>query len=625
MTMIARVTDGLPLAEGLDDGRDLVDAEMYKQQVKALFKNLSKGHVEASRMSVETGPYVFHYIIEGRVCYLTMCDRSYPKKLAFHYLEDLKNEFERVNGAHIETAARPYAFIKFDTFIQKTKKLYQDTRTQRNITKLNDELYEVQQIMTRNVQEVLGVGEKLDQVSQMSSRLTSESRIYADKARDLNRQALIRKWAPVAIVLGVVFLLFWVKSKLCLLKKTVYVSRLMSELPVNVNGFQELARQALPSSTPEALRIKRIMEEEPVNVNEFRELARRALPKMFYDFYAGGAEDQHTLKENEEAFHRIIIRPRILRDVSAIDLSTTVLGYNISMPVMIAPTSMQKLANPEGEIATARAASACGTIMVLSTSSSCSLEEVASCCNAIRFFQLYVYKRRDISVKLVQRAENNGYKAIVVTVDSPRLGRREADIKNKLVVPPLKNLEGLLPNKFISDGGSGLEALASGTLDASFCWEDISWLKSITNLPVLIKGVLTHEDAIKALEVGVAGIIVSNHGGRQLDYSPATISVLEEVVLAVGGKVPVLVDGGIRRGTDIFKAVALGARAVLVGRPVVFGLAAKGEYGVKRVLEMLKDELELTMALAGCSSMKEITRSHVRTKHEQKQHLVSML
>ncbi|KAK3022132.1 hypothetical protein RJ639_045271 [Escallonia herrerae] len=222
LTMIARVTDGLPLAEGLDDGRDVQDAELYKQQVKSLFKNLSRGHNEASRMSVETGPYIFQYpyaacssyIIEGRVCYLTMCDRAYPKKLAFQYLEDLKNEFERVNGSQIETAARPYAFIKFDTFIQKTKKLYQDTNTQRNISKLNDELYEVHQIMTRNVQEVLGVGEKLDQVSQMSSRLTSESRIYADKARDLNRQALIRKWAPVAIVLGVVFLLFWVKKKI---------------------------------------------------------------------------------------------------------------------------------------------------------------------------------------------------------------------------------------------------------------------------------------------------------------------------------------------------------------------------------------------------------------------------
>uniref|UniRef100_A0A0D9ZE81 Longin domain-containing protein n=1 Tax=Oryza glumipatula TaxID=40148 RepID=A0A0D9ZE81_9ORYZ len=234
LTMVARVTDGLPLAEGLDDGRDQKDADFYKQQAKLLFKNLSKGQHEASRMSIETGPYFFHYIIEGRVCYLTMCDHSYPKKLAFQYLEDLKNEFERVNGSQIETAARPYAFIKFDTFIQKTKKLYLDTRTQRNLVKLNDELYEVHQIMTRNVQEVLGVGEKLDQVTEMSTRLTSDTRMYADKAKDLNRQftiygqlrliygmhkpfgfqALIRKYAPVAIVIGVVLMLFWLKNKI---------------------------------------------------------------------------------------------------------------------------------------------------------------------------------------------------------------------------------------------------------------------------------------------------------------------------------------------------------------------------------------------------------------------------
>ncbi|XP_042068294.1 25.3 kDa vesicle transport protein-like [Salvia splendens] len=213
LTMIARAIDGLPLVEGLDDGRDVQDAEFYKQQVKALFKNLARGQNEPSRMSIETGPYIFHYIIEERVCYLTMCDRAYPKKLAFQYLEDLKNEFEGVYGNQIETAARPYAFIKFDTFIQKTKKMYQDTTTQRNISKLNDELYEVHQIMTRNVQEVLGVGEKLDQVSQMSSRLTSESRMYADRAKDLNRQALIRKWAPVAVVLGVVFLLLYVRNR----------------------------------------------------------------------------------------------------------------------------------------------------------------------------------------------------------------------------------------------------------------------------------------------------------------------------------------------------------------------------------------------------------------------------
>ncbi|KAL3511593.1 hypothetical protein ACH5RR_024310 [Cinchona calisaya] len=359
------------------------------------------------------------------------------------------------------------------------------------------------------------------------------------------------------------------------------------------------------------------MATEPVNATEFQELARQALPKMYYDYYAGGAEDQYTLKENVEAFRRITIRPRILVDVSKVDLSTSILGYKTSAPIMIAPTGMHKLAHPEGEVATARAAAACNTIMALSFSSSCTLEEVASSCDADRFFQLYVYKIRDISALVVQRAERNGFKAIILTADTPRLGRREADIKNKMIVPPLRNLEGLISTDVVTDSGSNLEAYASATMDSSFCWKDIAWLKSITNLPILIKGVLTPEDAIKALEVGVAGLIVSNHGARQLDYSPATITVLEEVVQAVQGKIPVLLDGGVRRGTDIFKALALGAQAVMIGRPVVFGLAAKGEYGVRRVVNMLKDELELSMALAGCCTVKDITRGHVRTEHDR--------
>ncbi|CAK9150098.1 unnamed protein product [Ilex paraguariensis] len=361
------------------------------------------------------------------------------------------------------------------------------------------------------------------------------------------------------------------------------------------------------------------MAAELVNVNEFQELARQALPKMYYDFYSGGAEDQHTLRENVEAFHRIIIRPRILVDVRRIDMSTTILGYHTSAPIMIAPTAMHKLAHPEGEVATARAAAACNTIMALSFTSTCTVEEVASSCNAIRFFQLYVYKRRDISALMVQRAEKNGFKAIILTVDTPRLGRREADIKNKMIVPQLKNLEGLLLAEVVSEKGSNLEAFASQTQDASLCWKDIAWLKSITNLPILIKGVLTREDAIKSLEVGVAGIVVSNHGARQLDYVPASITALEEVVLAVQGKIPILFDGGVRRGTDIFKALALGAQAILIGRPIIYGLAAKGEYGVRRVIEMLKDELELTMALSGCCTLKDISRSHVRTEHERRQ------
>ncbi|KAK8514210.1 hypothetical protein V6N13_063114 [Hibiscus sabdariffa] len=359
------------------------------------------------------------------------------------------------------------------------------------------------------------------------------------------------------------------------------------------------------------------METGPVNVNEFQELARQALPKMYYDYYRGGAEDEHTLKENVEAFQRITIRPRILVDVSRTDLSTTVLGYKISAPILIAPTAMHKLAHPEGEVATAKAAAACNTIMILSYMSTCTVEEVASSCNGVRFFQIYVYKKRDVTANLVQRAERCGYKAIVLTVDTPRLGRREKDIKNKMIAPQLKNFEGLISTAVSSDGGSNIEEFAKSTFDASLSWKDIGWLRSITNLPVLIKGVLTHEDAIKAVEVGVDGIVVSNHGARQLDYAPSTISVLEEVVGAVKGKVPVLFDGGIRRGTDVFKALALGAQAVLIGRPAVYGLAAKGEYGVKRVIKMLKDELELTMALSGCPTLYHISRSHVRTENER--------
>ncbi|KAM3747075.1 hypothetical protein ACB098_05G010600 [Castanea mollissima] len=299
---------------------------------------------------------------------------------------------------------------------------------------------------------------------------------------------------------------------------------------------------------------------EPVNVKEFQELAREALPKMYYDFYAGGAEDQYTLKENVEAFHRIMIRPRILVDVSRIDMSTTVLGYKISAPILIAPTALHKLAHPRGEVATARAAAACKTIMVLSFTSSCTVEEVASSCKAVRFFQLYVYKQREIAAVLVQRAERNGYKALVLTVDTPRFGRREADIKNKMVAPRRKNLEGLLSIEDDSDNGSNLAAYANKAMDASLCWK---------------------------------------------------------VVHAVRGRVPVFFDGGVRRGTDIFKALALGAQAVLIGRPVIFGLAAKGEYGVRQVIQMLKDELELTMALSGCPSVKDITRRHVRTERER--------
>ncbi|KAL0912053.1 hypothetical protein M5K25_017996 [Dendrobium thyrsiflorum] len=355
---------------------------------------------------------------------------------------------------------------------------------------------------------------------------------------------------------------------------------------------------------------------EITNVSEYEAAAKEKLPKMVFDYYASGADDQWTLKENREAFSRILFRPRILVDVSRIDLTTTVLGHKISMPIMLAPSAMHKMAHPEGENATARAASAAGTIMTLSTFATSSFEEVSSSGPGIRFFQLYVLKDRNVVAQLVRRAERANFKALVLTADTPVLGHREADVKNRFVLPPsliFKNFEGLDLGKMEKTNDSGIASYFLNQIDRSLSWKDIKWLQTITSLPILVKGVLTPEDARLAIQNEVAGIIVSNHGARQLDYVPATITALEEVVKAVEGRVPVFLDSGIRRGTDVFKALALGASGVFVGRPVVFSLAVDGEAGVRKMLQMLRDEFELSMALSGCTSLNEITRSHIIT------------
>ncbi|CAN6229604.1 unnamed protein product [Urochloa humidicola] len=356
------------------------------------------------------------------------------------------------------------------------------------------------------------------------------------------------------------------------------------------------------------------------NVSDYEELAKQKLSKMVFDFYASGAEDQWTLKENREAFSRILFRSRVLIDVSRINMSTSVLGYNISMPIMVAPTALHKLAHPEGEVASARAAAAAGTVMMLSSWSSCSIEEVNSSGPGLRFFQLSVFKDRNFVEQLVRKAEDAGYKAIAVTVDAPRLGRRETDVRNRFSLPEnvvLKCFEGLDLSNMDKTNVSGLAAYVASQINSSLCWKDIKWLQTITRLPILVKGVITAEDARIAIECGVAGIIVSNHGGRQLDYLPATISCLEEVVREAKGRVSVFLDGGIRRGTDVFKALALGASGVFIGRPVLFALAVDGEAGVRKALQMLRDELEIAMALSGCTSLKEITRGHVSTEGDR--------
>ena len=348
----------------------------------------------------------------------------------------------------------------------------------------------------------------------------------------------------------------------------------------------------------------------PVNVDEFEALAREKLPHMVYDYYAGGAGDEWTLRENRAAFDRWVFLPRTLVDVSAVDLSTTVLGQPMATPIMVAPTAFQKLAHPDGELAMGRGCLVAGVTLVVSTIATTSLEEVAAT-GVPRWFQLYVQKDRPLTEEVVRRAEAAGYTALVVTVDAPFLGRRERDERNQFTMPAeirMANLRDLpVPT---AEEGSSLQ-LQFQLIDPSLSWDDIAWLESLTSLPVLVKGIMTPEDATHALNAGCAGVVVSNHGGRQLDGAAATLDALPAVVDAVGDRGEVLVDGGVRRGQHVLKALALGARAVLVGRPVVWGLAADGEEGVRVVLQLLENELSLAMALAGMPTVDAVGRELV--------------
>ena len=353
-----------------------------------------------------------------------------------------------------------------------------------------------------------------------------------------------------------------------------------------------------------------------INLFDYEREAAHRIEAAAWGYIAGGANDEVTLGANRAAFDRIVIRYRTMVDVTARDLSTTVLGAPVSMPVLVAPTAMQKLAHPAGECATARAARGAGTMMITSTTATTGLNEVISSAPGPMWFQLYLYQDRGKSRALIEEAVRSGYTGVVLTVDAPLLGRRERDIRSGFTLPTgltIANaaIAGMEIVPEASDHASGLMLHFRSLHDAALTPKDIAWVSEVSGLPVVVKGIVRGDDAQRAVDHGAAGIVVSNHGGRQLDTSIPSIMALPEVVDAVGGRAEVFVDGGIRRGTDVLKALALGARAVLVGRPVLWGLAVDGEDGVRRVLDLLREELDLAMALAGARSVAEITRDLV--------------
>jgi 4-hydroxymandelate oxidase len=347
---------------------------------------------------------------------------------------------------------------------------------------------------------------------------------------------------------------------------------------------------------------------EPLNAWDYERLAEEKVDPGPWGYFVGGAGDERTLAENVAAFRRWHLRPRMLVDVASVTTTTTVLGSEISLPVLVAPTAFQYLAHPDGDLAMARGTAAAGTVMCLSTLGGASAAQLAEAApGAHQWFQLYWSRDRGFTQALVEAAADAAFEAIVLTVDLPAAGRRERDVRAAFEIPgdlPLPNLSEHL-------GRGDFHATLSEVVDPSVTWRDLEWLHSVSTLPILVKGILTGEDAKLACEHGVDGLIVSNHGGRQLDGAPASLDALPEVVEAVAGRCLVLMDGGVRRGTDVVTALALGAEAVLVGRPALWGLAVGGEDGVRRLLELLRAEVELALRLLGCATPSAVTPAHV--------------
>ncbi|WQF81197.1 Putative FMN-dependent dehydrogenase, FMN-dependent alpha-hydroxy acid dehydrogenase, active [Colletotrichum destructivum] len=368
---------------------------------------------------------------------------------------------------------------------------------------------------------------------------------------------------------------------------------------------------------------------EPVNVADVHKIAKEKLSKPVWDYYQTGADDEYTLERNHTAYNDILLRPQMLRNVSNIDTSTTIFGKRYDIPIAVAPSAYQKLVGGEGELDVARAAANLGTNLTLSTNATTSLEDVARAIpergpdRPRPWFQLYFLGNRDLTAKLIRRAEDAGYEALVLTVDTVILGNRLQERRTPLELPPgiaMANVESRKSGA-ISTAGLLLRAKTAAEhrriqeenhdhlVDASLEWREvIPWLRSQTKMKIVLKGILTAEDAQRSVEAGVDAIVVSNHGGRQLDGVPSTIEALPEIVDVVRGRIPVIVDGGITRGTDVFKALALGADLCLIGRTALWGLAWDGQKGVEGVLNILERELARAMALMGVASLKDISR-----------------
>ncbi|KAK3391063.1 FMN-dependent dehydrogenase-domain-containing protein [Podospora didyma] len=377
---------------------------------------------------------------------------------------------------------------------------------------------------------------------------------------------------------------------------------------------QEKAAEASPEEKERQLRIADMpMLEQCYNLLDFEAVARRVMKKTAWAYYSSAADDEITLRENHAAYHRIWFRPRILVDVEKVDFSTTMLGTNVDMPFYVTATALGKLGHIEGEVVLTRAAAKHNVIQMIPTLASCSFDEIVDAASGdqVQWLQLYVNKDRAITEKIVRHAEARGCKGLFITVDAPQLGRREKDMRSKFTDPGSNIQSGQT-----TDTSQGAARAISSFIDPGLSWSDIPWFKSITKMPIVLKGVQRVEDVVKAIEAGVQGVVLSNHGGRQLDFARSAIEVLAETMpvlreLGLEGRIEIFVDGGVRRATDIIKALCLGATGVGIGRPFLYAMSAYGFDGVDRAMQLLRDEMEMNMRLIGATTVADLNPAMV--------------
>lgn len=388
---------------------------------------------------------------------------------------------------------------------------------------------------------------------------------------------------------------------------------------VDMNTVEQEEKAEDPDEQERQERIKRMpILEQCYNLMDFEAVARRVMKKTAWAYYSSGADDEITMRENHSAYHKIWFRPRVLHNVEKVDLSTTMLGTKVSIPFYVTATALGKLGNPEGEVVLTRGARKHNVIQMIPTLASCSFDEIVDAREGdqVQWLQLYVNKNRDITKRIVEHAEKRGCKGLFITVDAPQLGRREKDMRSKFsdVGSNVQNTGG-----DSVDRSQGAARAISSFIDPSLDWSDIPWFKSITKMPIILKGVQRVEDVLLAISVGVDGVVLSNHGGRQLDFARSGIEVLSEVMpelrrLGLENKIEIYIDGGVRRATDIIKALCLGAKGVGIGRPFLFAMSAYGLPGVDRAMQLLKDEMEMNMRLIGCSSIDQLGPQYVDTR-----------